>query len=67
MRVFSRFAEHSTDNARRFTRRINRLATQWGGFRDRLYEGMVGSLYLPDFQLTQAAQEQHEAVVDARL
>ena len=34
---------------------------------DRFPDGMVDGLYLPDFQSIQVTDEQHDAVVDARL
>jgi hypothetical protein len=67
MWTFNILAGRSPERAKRFAKRMDRAAMRWDGFLDRLPEGMVDGLYLPDFQTIQAAEEQHDAVVDARL
>jgi hypothetical protein len=67
MWTFNIFAGRSPERAKRFAKRMDRAAMRWDGFLDRFPEGIVDGLYLPDFQSIQAAEEQHDAVVDARL
>jgi hypothetical protein len=67
MWIFSVFAGRSPQRANRFARRMDKVAVLWDGILDRFPEGMVDGLYLPDFQSILAAEERHDAVVDARL
>jgi hypothetical protein len=61
------FAGRSPERAQRLVKGLDEFALRWDGFLDRFPDGIVDGLYLPDFQSLMDAQDQHDAVVDARL
>ena len=67
IKAFQSFAARSPERAQRLAVRLDAFAMRWDGLLDRLPEGRVDALYLPDFQSLQVLDDQHQEAVGDRL
>lgn len=67
IRGLRHFSVRSPEKAQRLVKRMDEFALRWDGILDKLPDGLVDGLYLPDFQSLMELEDQHDAVVDARL
>lgn len=67
IKAFQSFAVRSPEPAQTLAVRLDAFAMRWDGLLDRLPEGRVDALYLPDFQSLQVSDDQHQEVVGGRL
>lgn len=61
MLALHQLSEKDPERAVRIRRRLDRMAVKWDGFLDRLPEGSVDGLYMPDFQVLSAEEARNEA------
>jgi len=66
-RGLDRLTARSPERGARLLKRLDSIAMKWDKILDRLPEGMVAGLYMPDFQTLKDADERHHAVVEERL
>lgn len=67
MRGLKYLGQRSPEKVQQWVKRLDKFALRWDAILDRFPEGAVDGLYLPDFQSLMEAEDQHDAVIDARL
>jgi hypothetical protein len=67
LRVSRWYAKRNPERAVAVHARLDRLAMRWDAVLDRFPEGMVDSLYLPDFGELAAADHRHDEAMERRL
>ena len=67
IKAFRAYAARSPEHAQRLAVHLDVFAMPWDALLDRMPEGSVNGLYLPDFQSIQVAADVHYWVVGDRL